>query len=44
VQGYNAQAAANERQIVVAAELTNSSADFGVSSRFGGGGGWRMSA
>jgi transposase len=29
VQGYNAQAAANERQIVIAAELTNSSADFG---------------
>ena len=29
VQGYNAQAATNERQIVVAAELTNSSADFG---------------
>jgi transposase len=29
VQGYNAQAAANARQIVVAAELTNSSADFG---------------
>jgi transposase len=29
VQGYNAQAAANTRQIVIAAELTNSSADFG---------------
>ena len=29
VQGYNAQAATNERQIVIAAELTNSSADFG---------------
>jgi transposase len=29
VQGYNAQAASNERQIVIAAELTNSSADFG---------------
>jgi len=29
VQGYNAQAAANARQIVVAAELTNLSADFG---------------
>src|SRR5512132_2394401 len=29
VQGYNPQAAANERQIVIAAELTNSSADFG---------------
>ena len=29
VQGYNTQAATNERQIVVAAELTNSSADFG---------------
>jgi transposase len=29
VQGYNAQAAATERQIVIAAELTNSSADFG---------------
>jgi len=29
VQGYNGQAAANERQIVIAAELTNSSADFG---------------
>ena len=29
LQGYNAQAAANERQIVIAAELTNSSADFG---------------
>jgi hypothetical protein len=29
VQGYNARAATNERQIVVAAELTNSSADFG---------------
>jgi transposase len=29
VQGYNAQAATNARQIVIAAELTNSSADFG---------------
>jgi hypothetical protein len=29
VQGYNAQAATNERQIVIAAQLTNSSADFG---------------
>jgi len=29
VQGYNAQAATNERQSVIAAELTNSSADFG---------------
>src|ERR687894_637085 len=29
VQGYNAQAATNERQIVIAAELINSSADFG---------------
>jgi transposase len=29
VQGYNVQAAATERQIVIAAELTNSSADFG---------------
>ena len=29
VQGYNAQAASNEEQIVLAAELTNSSADFG---------------
>jgi transposase len=29
VQGYNAQAATNERQIVIAAELTNSSVDFG---------------
>jgi hypothetical protein len=29
VQGYNAQAATNERQIVIAAELTNCSADFG---------------
>jgi transposase len=29
VQGYNAQAASNEHQIVLAAELTNSSADFG---------------
>jgi transposase len=29
VQGYNGQAAANERQIVIAAEPTNSSADFG---------------
>ena len=29
MQGYNAQAATNEHQIVVAAELTNSSADFG---------------
>jgi hypothetical protein len=28
VQGYNAQAAVNERQIVVAAEITNSSTDF----------------
>ena len=28
VQGYNAQAATNEHQIVIAAELTNSSADF----------------
>jgi Transposase DDE domain len=31
VQGYNAQAATTERQIVIAAELTNSSADFGQS-------------
>ena len=29
VQGYNAQPATNEQQIVIAAELTNSSADFG---------------
>jgi transposase len=29
VQGYNAQAATTERQIVIAAELTNCSADFG---------------
>jgi transposase len=29
VQGYNAQAATTEQQIVIAAELTNSSADFG---------------
>ena len=29
VQGYNAQAATTERQIVIAAELTNSSADVG---------------
>jgi hypothetical protein len=29
VQGYNAQAATTERQSVIAAELTNSSADFG---------------
>jgi transposase len=29
VQGYNAQAVTTDRQIVVAAELTNSSADFG---------------
>jgi transposase len=29
VQGYNAQVVTNERQIVIAAELTNSSADFG---------------
>lgn len=29
VQGYNAQAATNGHQIVIAAELTNSSADFG---------------
>jgi transposase len=29
VQGYNAQAVATEGQIVIAAELTNSSADFG---------------
>jgi hypothetical protein len=29
VQGYNAQAATTEGQIVIAAELTNSSADFG---------------
>jgi transposase len=28
VQGYNAQAAVNERQIVLAAEITNSSSDF----------------
>jgi transposase len=28
VQGYNAQAAVNERQIVLAAEITNSSTDF----------------
>jgi hypothetical protein len=29
VQGYNAQAASNEQQIVIAAEITNNSADFG---------------
>jgi transposase len=29
VQGYNAQAAVNENQIVVAAEITNDSTDFG---------------
>ncbi|MGH8519652.1 MAG: transposase, partial [Panacagrimonas sp.] len=29
LQGYNVQAATNEHQIVIAAELTNSSADFG---------------
>jgi hypothetical protein len=29
VQGYNAQAVSTECQIVIAAELTNSSADFG---------------
>jgi transposase len=29
VQGYNAQAAVNEHQIVVAAEITNDSTDFG---------------
>jgi hypothetical protein len=29
VQGYNAQAATNKRQIVIVAELANSSADFG---------------
>lgn len=29
MQGYNAQAATNERQIVIAAELTNESPDFG---------------
>jgi hypothetical protein len=28
VQGYNAQAAVNERQIVLAAEITNNSTDF----------------
>jgi hypothetical protein len=28
-QGYNAQAVSTDRQIVIAAELTNSSADFG---------------
>jgi hypothetical protein len=28
VQGYNAQAAVNERQVVLAAEITNSSTDF----------------
>ena len=29
LQGYNAQAATNERQIVIAAEVTNASPDFG---------------
>lgn len=29
LQGYNAQAATNERQIVIAAEVTNTSSDFG---------------
>ena len=29
LQGYNAQAATNERQIVIAAEVTNASSDFG---------------
>jgi hypothetical protein len=33
VQGYNAQAATTENQIVIAAELTNSSADFGQIGR-----------
>src|SRR5919197_589807 len=33
VQGYNGQAATNERQIVIAAELTNSSADWGQTER-----------
>jgi transposase len=30
IQGYNAQAAVNARQIVIAAELTNDSPDFGL--------------